>query len=259
MKIWSRFFAFLLVLMVVFTITPMQVYAEDIDDLDDLPPLIPSGKSNNMNDLDDLPPLIPKTPEGKNPPSKPPIEIEVPEDGDDLDLDLSDDDMRKLMDDLLGVWTISMNDTDVVGFTLIPGEDFIFHINFVAQKSGESMYGSYTTPEVYFTYFRGDEHFQDESSWYDGSNSFDLHEPEYYLNLENPYTRELDIEDPRVLWQLLGYGRVYFAFDPMMQFSGHLFVYDNGRVEIYSPHGQGERAFIFKGTFSKKIEGSKLA
>ena len=106
MKIWGRLLAFILVLMVVFTIAPMQVFADDIDDL---PPLIPSDMDQDSPNY--LPPLIPTVHEGKEPPTKPPIEIEVPEDGRDLDLKPPYKDIF----DEQGYWVIRFEESTLSG------------------------------------------------------------------------------------------------------------------------------------------------
>jgi len=116
-------------------LTPTAFASDD----DDLPPLIPS---KNIDDLDDLPPLIPKNPPGKEPPTEPPIEIEVPDDGEDLDLDLNEGDIKKLLEG--SVWTIMINDTSYGTFEDDPQTIFTIKMGFVADKSGgEDMFGTY--------------------------------------------------------------------------------------------------------------------
>ena len=143
-----RILALFLVMALALFLTPAAFAADDLDDLgplipsdldpdhpDNLPPLIPS-------DFDDLPPLIPKIPPGKEPPTRPPIEIEVPDDGEDLDLKLSEDDIKKIIEG--SAWTISINDTWIGTLEEAPDFQETILLSFVADKpGGEDMFGTY--------------------------------------------------------------------------------------------------------------------
>jgi len=121
-----KLLVFFLVFILAITLVPGLAFASDddleplvppkksIDDFDDLSPLVP----NNNSDFDDIGPLVP-TPK-PNPiddfdpdieplvPSKPPIEIEVPSDGEDLDMEL----VRKQLEEKarLGFWRMKFED-----------------------------------------------------------------------------------------------------------------------------------------------------
>ena len=143
--------ALFLVMSLALFLTPTAFAADDLDDLgplipsdldpdhpDNLPPLIPS-------DFDDLPPLIPKTPPGKEPPTRPPIEIEVPDDGEDLDLDLSEDDIGQLKETSVWIFQIINNASWPIFSRNTPGVYFSHYVNFEAKMLSQStMFGNYT-------------------------------------------------------------------------------------------------------------------
>ena len=135
----NRFYkilALIIVMTLALFLTPTAFAADD----DDLPPLIPSG-SGSIDDLDDLPPLIPKVPPGKKPPTKPPIKIPVPDDGEDLDIKLSEDDIKKLKEG--SGWSITINDTWIGTYVDTPFQETIL-LSFVADKAGgDDMFGTY--------------------------------------------------------------------------------------------------------------------
>jgi len=154
----NRFYkilALVLVMTLALFLTPTAFASDD----DDLPPLIPSKNSDdddlppllppkNIDDLDDLPPLIPKNPPGKEPPTKPPIEIEVPDDGDDLDIDLTDEDeMEKRKETSVWTFTIITNASGPIPSASADDEgiDFSHVIYFNANMLSQStMFGNYT-------------------------------------------------------------------------------------------------------------------
>jgi len=154
-----RIRALFLVMSLALFLTPAAFAADDLDDLpplipsdmdpdhpDNLPPLIPS---DYFDDIDDLPPLVPSdpppmppVPPGKDPPTEPPIEIEVPDDGEDLDLKLSEEDIQKIIEG--SEWTITINGTWSGTYLQHPDAQNTFILSFVADKAGGAdMFGTY--------------------------------------------------------------------------------------------------------------------
>jgi len=104
---------------------------------------VPGGEGGSSGDsTPPEPPPMPPVPDGKEPPSKPPIEIEVPDD-DDLDLDLGEEAFREAFRQ--GIWRISFSDTDSTPQR--GAENLMVHIItlvFDALKTGgEDMFGHY--------------------------------------------------------------------------------------------------------------------
>ena len=158
-KILVFFLAFILTI----TLAPGLAFASDddleplvppkksIDDFDDLGPLVPNSNSDfddlqplvpppkkNIDDFDDLEPLVP---------SKPPIEIEVPPDGEDLDMEL----VRKQLEEKarLGFWRMKFEDAVYVApWSFAP--DMVSWkktLNLTLDQEGPGggdMYGSYS-------------------------------------------------------------------------------------------------------------------
>jgi len=271
-----RILALFLVMTLALFLTPTAFAA---DDLDDLGPLIPS---DYFADIDDLPPLIPKdppsVPPGKDPPTEPPIEIQVPDDGEDLDLDLSEIDINKLLEG--SAWTILINDSSSGSYVGEPGMLYTVKMSFVADKSGGGdMFGTYKARAAFISMVDFDNEESETQSVLFESESFTFELQPYVDDddLGPLVPSSVDLDDPDYLPPLVPSmaqwigsmpGTCSVLTDPYnyqpidkwdASVSVKLIVLGNGRVKMSSPEFPlADDVNEFLGTLSRSIDGREL-
>ena len=270
-----RILALFLVMALALFLTPTAFAADDLDDLgplipsdldpdhpDNLPPLIPS-------DFDDLPPLIPKVPPGKEPPTRPPIEIEVPDD-EDLDLNLSESEIKKIIEG--SAWTISINDTWSGRLVSNPDHQVTIILSFVADKpGGADMFGTYKARAAIINHL---DNIEDTSV----PTQSDLDESDNFTIELTPHKAE-PVDEDDDLGPLLSpvaesIGEMPLTTtvlaDPFGVLSMNptnyirdikIYVSENGSVRMFFPWDRDlfvNGAPIFLGTLSRSIDGREL-